>query len=430
MCLLKQPCLCFFIMSFCVVTAVHAAWEADVAPRPDGDSDLLVNDWVQLGRFVAGLDISNPGTEFQRADCAPYADAGDGDLLVNDWVQAGRYVAGLDVLQEEYGPIHEGGPAMIPVPAGWFEMGRPYMDIGSGTEVPVHDVYLDAYQISKYEVTNQEYADVLNWAHSQGYLANSGGGDYTYGVIYAFGQPVADTQSSHEWSQINYSDGVFSVRYRTGHDNQSLYMADHPMVMVSWYGAACYCNWLSEQQGLQPCYNLSTWTRYEPLRNGYRLPTEAEWERTAAWDGREHWRYGMRSESIDITQANYYIGSLDYANPLGMMSYPYTAPVGWYNGVNPAQLNAPGTLTVNAKSHMGAYDMCGNALEWCHDRWYREYTPEPVTNPIGPTSGSYRVVRGGSWINNSYYCRAAYRDDIYTPEIRNSYIGFRISRTP
>lgn len=73
--------------------------EADVAPRPDGDGQLLLNDWVQVGRFMAGLDILLPGSEFQRSDCSPIETAGDGQMLVNDWVQAGRYVAGLDAPQ-------------------------------------------------------------------------------------------------------------------------------------------------------------------------------------------------------------------------------------------------------------------------------------------------------------------------------------------
>lgn len=79
-------------------------WEADVAVRPDGDSVLLVNDWVLVGRFVAGLDTAGEGSEFQRTDCAPLPTAGDGWLLVNDWVQTGRYVAGLDALQPQAGP--------------------------------------------------------------------------------------------------------------------------------------------------------------------------------------------------------------------------------------------------------------------------------------------------------------------------------------
>ena len=89
-----------------VITADYAPgqMESDVAPRPDGDGDLLVNDWVQVGRFVAGLDVPAAGSEFQRADCAPLDTSGDGQLLVNDWVQAGRYVAGLDAAQGQAGP--------------------------------------------------------------------------------------------------------------------------------------------------------------------------------------------------------------------------------------------------------------------------------------------------------------------------------------
>lgn len=90
--------------AFCLLTTPLNR-EADVAPRSDGDGALLANDWVQVGRFVAGLDLAAHGSEYQRADCAPYNTAGDGSILVNDWVQAGRYVAGLDAQQYQAGPI-------------------------------------------------------------------------------------------------------------------------------------------------------------------------------------------------------------------------------------------------------------------------------------------------------------------------------------
>jgi len=83
-------------------------------------------------------------------------------------------------------------------------------------------------------------------------------------------------------------------------------------------------------------------------------------------------------------------------------------------------------LTVNATSPVGAYDMSGNAWEWCHDWWYREYTTEPVSNPTGPTSGSYRMLRGGSW---SYYnrgTRSADRDGD-NPGSRLNILGFRVA---
>ena len=85
----------------------QAAYEADVAPRPDGSRDGTVTtaDWVQVGRFVAGLDDVTASGEFQRADCAPAATRGDGRLTVSDWVQAGRYAAGLDAVVTAGGPM-------------------------------------------------------------------------------------------------------------------------------------------------------------------------------------------------------------------------------------------------------------------------------------------------------------------------------------
>jgi hypothetical protein len=87
----------------------HSAFEGDVTPRPDGDGSVTVIDWVQLGRYVAGLDSPTNTSEFQRADCAPRATGGDGLLTVSDWVQAGRYAAGLDPLTLAAGPSAPAG---------------------------------------------------------------------------------------------------------------------------------------------------------------------------------------------------------------------------------------------------------------------------------------------------------------------------------
>ncbi len=297
-------------------------------------------------------------------------------------------------------------PEMVDVPAGWFQMGRPYTDEGQYDEVPVHDVYLDAYQIGKYPVTNQEYADVLNWALDQGYITNPGGDVYTGWIVSAYGKSLVDTATSNYYSQISYSDDVFSVRSRDGFP-----MSEHPVVRVSWYGALVYCNWLSIINGLQPCYNTMSWTRFEPVRNGYRLPTEAEWERAAAWDGTKHWRYGITKDFINFTYANYHYSSR-YANPLGLTSYPYTSPVGWYH----------------TKSPVGAYDMCGNVWEWCQDYYSMAYTAAPVSNPTGPDYGTYNTVRGGCWYNTDYSVRVANRE--YNSTINRDYFtGFRISRS-
>lgn len=133
--LLKNPCLWLCVVSLCAVAVVHAAWEGDVAPRPDSDGKLLVNDWVQVGRFVAGLDTTESASEFQRADCAPHAEKGDGVILVNDWVQAGRYVAGLDAPQAQGGPTNEGEAEIFSLMLGLGAVDPEYVH-GSITAVP------------------------------------------------------------------------------------------------------------------------------------------------------------------------------------------------------------------------------------------------------------------------------------------------------
>jgi len=325
------------------------------------------------------------------------------------------------------GESGEGEPeppeGMTDVGSGSFKMGA---SDGESAEEPVHSVSLSAYYIGKFEVTNEEYAQVLNWANGQGLLEGYGGRSYDGRLVYFEGWPLADTYDSSADAQIVYSGGVFTPRNRPGHNDNLFSMASHPVVRVSWFGAVAYCNWRSEMEGLQPCYDLETWTRYEPVRSGYRLPTEAEWERAASWDGAKHWRYGMTSDAIDITRANYIEGG--EANPLELRTQPYTAPGGWYNGVNAARLNTPATKTKNALSPAGAYDMSGNVSEWCHD-WYQYdfYDSSPSSNPAGPSTGANRVIRGGSWGNNAYDCRTArrYGDD---PEYLFYNVGFRVAR--
>jgi formylglycine-generating enzyme required for sulfatase activity len=267
-------------------------------------------------------------------------------------------------------------------------------------------VGIRTYAIGKYEVTNQEYADILNWAHARGRLTNSSGGAYTGGVVYAHGQWLANTVSSSSFSQIEYGGGSFTARSLDGHA-----MANHPMVMVSWYGAAMYCNWLSEKEGCTPVYDTSTWSA-NFSNNGYHLPTEAQWERAAAWDPvqERHYRYGNGSDSISCATANFV--EFDFCNPLGLTFMPYTSPVGYFSGVT---------------SPAGCYDMAGNVWEWCNDWSKRTYMSAEVSNPQGPPSGSNRVIRGGSWISPGSHCRSAFRfvDD---PSYADVFGGFRLAR--
>ncbi len=331
-------------------------------------------------------------------------------------------------------------PNTVSVGSGTFTMGRTAAGddatYGSTNEDPQHSVTLGAYQFGQYEVTNKEYCDVLNWALGQGYLYSDTSGTPWAGS----GSIYAGNASGARYlivnfasSNIQYSGGVFTSKSKVGLPGSTNYSMDtHPMVYVSWYGSVAYCNWLSQWQGLTPCYNMgaANWplTVAPPTSGGYRLPTEAEWERAAAWNGTKHWIYSFMSDTLTgKNRANYYDGNPNYVNPLGLTTTPYTSPVGWFNGTNVSPNGS--VTTVNSPSPVGACDLSGNVWEWTHD-WYSGtyYSGGSMTNPTGPATGSYRVFRGGSWGNLFYFCRSAQRNNS-TPAGTSSGIGFRLSRS-
>jgi prepilin-type processing-associated H-X9-DG protein len=307
-------------------------------------------------------------------------------------------VASLDSEDSDLKPLKgDGGVTpveMATVPAGSFEMGDPW-DEGRDIELPVHTIMLSAYQIGKYEVTNQEYADVLNWANGRGYLTHA-----SSNTVRAYGRELIRVGAPY--CQIAYLGSEFVVESRDGYS-----MASHPVVGVTWCGAAAYCNWLSERHGLQPCYDTRTWA-CDFSSDAYRLPTEAEWERAASWDGSRRWRYSTSSDSMRAGDANY-----GKTNPLGLSISPYTCPVGSYPGVT---------------SPVGCYDMAGNVYEWCHD-WYGSdyYANSTATDPVGPSSGSGHVKRGGGWHGGVNGCRASDRH-ANRSGYAGSVLGFRLAR--
>ncbi len=180
----------------------------------------------------------------------------------------------------------------------------------------------------------------------------------------------------------------------------------HPVIHVSWNDAVAFCNWLSEKEGLQKAYSGSgSSIRCDFNANGYRLPTEAEWEYAA--------RGGNTSKGYKYSGSN----DLD--------------AVGWYGAYNNDgnRTREEGTSPVGKKqpNELGIYDMSGNVWEWCWD-WKGEYSSSNQTDPRGPNSGSYRVLRGGSWSLNPEYCRVAPRD-FSDPAYRSINVGFRLART-
>jgi len=315
---------------------------------------------------------------------------------------------------------------MVYVPSGTFTMGaRDDGDDGTyadSNEYPRHEVTLSAYYIGKYQITNRQYCEVLNWAKGMGYLENSSGGSYSGGEVYKNGVILLDLDSS--FCQISYIGGSFTWKYRDAYS-----MENHPVVEVSWYGSVAFCNWLSEKEGKTPAYNLSSWELVNKTGGGYSLPTEAEWERASAWDGSKHWIYGFMSDTLTgRNRCNYGTDEGSWpssaVNPLGLSSYSYTSPVGWFNGVN---ISPNGNIqTINSPSPVGCYDMSGNVLEWCHD-WYSStyYQGGAMTDPNGPASGSFRVGRGGYWLSGARWCRSSIRGS-NKPSCASFVIGFRV----
>lgn len=187
-----------------------------------------------------------------------------------------------------------------------------------------------------------------------------------------------------------------------------------PVVNVTWFEAVRYCNWLSKQLGYQPVYSIrgqvveANWNA-----NGFRLPTEAEWEYAARGGGKTV-RFGNGKNTADPRELNF------DANP--NYKERYSAP-----GENRKKTMPVASFKPNP---LGLYDMAGNVREWCWD-WYAldYYMSSPGSNPRGPEKGDLdnRVVRGGSWSNAPQSTRAAFRDD-NAPDIPESNIGFRLAR--
>jgi len=248
--------------------------------------------------------------------------------------------------------------------------------------------------------------------------------DFSSAVFTSFSMgsnSFANTQPIHNVSLDNYFVGRFEVTQgqwqavmgtnpASGHGVGENY----PVYNVSWYDALVYCNKLSIQKGLTPCYSKNGITNPENWGNipdsldadwnsislntsadGYRLPTEAEWEGVS--------RYGAMNMA--------YSGS----NTLG--------DVGWY--VN----NSSGTTHLKGQKQANIskiHDMTGNVFEWCWD-WYGAYDAGSSTNPLGADTGTQRIVRGGSYSSDTEPCMNVYRSQ-FSPEIRQSNIGLRLVR--
>ncbi|GHU08260.1 hypothetical protein FACS1894151_03870 [Spirochaetia bacterium] len=260
---------------------------------------------------------------------------------------------------------------MVRINGGRFTMGSPSSEANRQSNEVQHQVTVSSFYIGKYEVTQREYQAVMG-------------------------------------------------------TNPSGFKGDNlPVEQVTWFDAIEYCIKRSRSEGLTPAYTMTgrtpaagypitaatvSWNRNA---NGYRLPTEAEWEYACRAGTTTAFNSGNNAESL-AGKANVADLTAKEVNPDWTIvnirdGYVNTAPVGSF---------APNTW--------GLYDMHGNVWEWCWD-WYGNYSSGSQTDPAGASSGTFRVWRGGSWFNYGQGLRSAFRN-YFTPSYRRDYLGFRVCR--
>jgi formylglycine-generating enzyme required for sulfatase activity len=203
---------------------------------------------------------------------------------------------------------------------------------------------------------------------------------------------------------------------------------NHPVQRVTWYEAVLFANLLSIENGFTPCYYLDdtfeTVTNYITDdvycnfdANGYRLPTEGEREYfTRAGTTRPFWadETSYSSDNCNTWQPSPPLNVLD--------------SIAWWRGNSGYRAHPVGTKLAN---QWGLHDVHGNVWEWCWDRsaYPMTYPEGPVTDYTGPTTGSFRVFRGGSWLDYAHFCRSANRQFYISPGYRNANLGFRLVRS-
>lgn len=297
------------------------------------------------------------------------------------------------------------------VPSGTFQMGDATRDYPASAEHPVHPVYVSAFYLDRFEVTNDEMLMALQWALE----SNPPRLTITNATVRnARGDPQILLDLGSSYSRITWDGSAFGVKDEKGFG--------FPCANVSWFGAVTYCNFRSHLEGLTPCYDLDDWS-CSWNADGYRLPTEAEWEK-AARGGLMGSRFPW-GDTISHGQANYYASS----------SYTYDLSSGGYHPDYKAGIFVPSTSPVGsfAANGYGLYDMTGNVLEWCWDwsqqNWYEqaEARQNDTRGPDGPRS--LRVLRGGSFANPAPYQRCASRAISVSPDVTFSHFGFRCARS-
>ena len=257
------------------------------------------------------------------------------------------------------------------IPGGSFLMGDQSDPlVGDDDELPMHSVYVSGFYMGKYEVTKDLWDEVRAWGLNNGYTD----------------LPLGSGKA-----------------------------ADHPVHSINWYAMVKWCNARSEKDNLIPCYTVGGITFKTGVSDsvscdcgagGFRLPTEAEWEKSAR--GGLNGRRYPRGNAITHSDANFVAGGPHPAWNDGII--PYTAEVGSFEA-----------------NGYGLHDMAGNVWEWCWD-WSGSYSSVLQSDPRGPSVGSRRVFRGGGWDSPAWNLRCADRRDVFVPAATFDHLGFRLAR--
>jgi len=279
--------------------------------------------------------------------------------------------AGMDMALQFYREVVE----YIFIKGGAFLMGSPDREVDRNKNETQHQVKVSDFFMAKYPITAAQFETFIMESHYQTDADKGGGSNIWMGKEW-------QTKTGVNW-RCDVNDGQQK-------DKQ------HPVLHVSWNDATAYCHWLSKK-----------------LNATLRLPTEVEWEYACRAGTTTPFNTG---DNLTTEQANYNGNYPYHKNPKGKYLQK-TTPVGSY-----------------PPNAWGLYDMHGNVYEWCLD-WYDEkYYDEckkkgSVENPKGPETGSYRVLRGGSWSSVARDCLSAYRNCAY-PADRNVFFGFRLVFVP